>query len=225
MGSAICALLERDGAMVVGLDLHAERQVIDESGPPIRLRCDVGDEADIESAIAQVKTRFGRLDFVVHCAALPQGNVVWKLPVSEWDRILRTNLRSAFLLTHYGIPLMRASGDGGRIVLIGSTSGSTGRMGQSAYAASKAGLLGLAKSVARETARFEILVNVIEPGIIRTAMSMGMPDDLRESAIAGTALGRMGEPEDIAAAVRFLCGPGGRHITGQIIRVDGGEYM
>jgi NAD(P)-dependent dehydrogenase (short-subunit alcohol dehydrogenase family) len=225
MGRAVCERLAADGARVVGLDRQGVEPERGDPEPIAGWACDVGEEAEVRQAIAEVGERTGRLDFVVHCAAIPQGNVTWKLPVDEWDRILRVNLRSAFLLAHYAIPLMRSGGAGGRIVLIGSTSGSTGRFGQCAYAASKAGLLGLAKSVARETARYDILVNVIEPGVIRTPMSLAMPDGLREQAIAATPLGRMGEPADIAAAVRFLCGPEGRHITGQILRVDGGEYM
>jgi 3-oxoacyl-[acyl-carrier protein] reductase len=225
MGGAVCAYFEGVGAVPVGLDLLAGRPDVNGSDVPNLWHCDVGDEANVAHAIDEIEGRFGRLDFIVHCAALPQGGVVWKLPVTEWDRILRVNLRSAFLLAHHAIPLIRRGAAGGRIVLIGSTSGSQGRMGQCAYAASKAGLLGFAKSVARETARFEILVNVVEPGITRTAMSAGMPEDLRAAAIAETLLGRMAEPEDIAATVGFLCGPGGRHITGQVIRVDGGEYM
>lgn len=225
MGAAVCATLQKEGARVVGLDLRVSGPDRQSSGSQVVWPCDVGDARQVEKAFDAIDDRFGRLDIVVHCAAIPQGNVVWKLEVAEWDRILQVNLRSAFLLAHHSIPLMRRGGEGGRIVIIGSTSGSTGRFGQCAYAASKAGLLGLAKSVARETARYDILVNVIEPGLIRTAMSLAMPDDLRERAIAETPLQRMGEPEDIAAAVSFLCGSGGRHVTGQIIRVDGGEYM
>jgi len=225
MGLAICTSLDRDGAQVVGLDQREWDEATVPSGPLSLWQCDVGDAHGIEQVLTRIEQHFGRLDIIVHCAALPQGNVVWKLPVADWDRILQVNLRSAYLLMHFGIPLMRRNGDGGRIVLIGSTSGSTGRFGQCAYAASKAGLLGLAKSVARETAKYGILTNVIEPGLIRTPMSLAMPEELRARAIAETPLGRMGEPEDIAAAVGFLCGPGGQHITGQIIRVDGGEYM
>lgn len=226
MGAAVCALLASEGATVVGLDRKSSDPASSaaENGYPIHA-CDVGEEADIRDAISRIDKDYGRLDHIVHCAAIPQGNVVWKLPVAEWDRILQVNLRSAFLLAHYGIPLMRQGGEGGRIVFIGSTSGSTGRFGQCAYAASKAGLLGLAKSTARETARDDILVNVIEPGLIETGMSMGMPEEMRNTAVAGTPLQRMGQPEDIAAAVGYLCGPGGRYVTGQILRVDGGDYM
>jgi len=225
MGSAICEQLQREGAVTVGLDIQAGQPELSTDKSSCLLQCDTSDEHAVESAIAAVGERFGRLDYLVHCAALPQGTVTWKLPVTEWDRIIATNLRSGFLLAHFAIPLMRRSGDGGRVIMIGSTSGSVGRMGQCAYAASKGGLNALTKSIARETARFGILANIIEPGITRTPMSMMMPDEFLEEAISDTPLGRMGEPEDIAAMVTFLCGPGGRHITGQIIRVDGGEQI
>jgi len=225
MGSAVCALLQRDGAITVGLDIKPVAEQPPSSGPSVLLQCDTGDEDEVAQAISNVEKDFGRLDLLIHCAALPQGGVTWKLPVSEWDRVIRANLRSGFLLIHFAIPLMRRSGEGGRIVMIGSTSGSTGRMGQCAYAASKGGLIALTKTIAREAASFNILANIIEPGLIRTPMSAAMPDELRERAISESLLKRMGEPADIANMVAFLCGPGGRHITGQILRVDGGENI
>jgi len=225
MGSAVCALLQHEGAITVGLDIKPVGEGSVANSRNLLLQCDTGDETAVEQAVARVGLDYGRLDFLVHCAALPQGGVTWKLPVSEWDRVIRANLRSGFLLIHHAIPLMRRSGEGGRIVMIGSTSGSTGRMGQSAYAASKGGLIALTKTIAREAASFDILANIIEPGLIRTPMSAGMPDALRERAISESLLKRMGEPEDIANMVAYLCGPGGRHITGQILRVDGGELL
>ena len=129
-----------------------------------------------------------------------------------------------FLLLRHALPVMRR-GSGGRIVLIGSINGSRGKFGLAAYASSKAGLIGLAKSVARETARFGILVNVVEPGMVRTPMTDALPAAVREEAAKESLLGRLLEPEDVAATVLFLCGPGGSQITGQIVRVDGGQYL
>jgi NAD(P)-dependent dehydrogenase (short-subunit alcohol dehydrogenase family) len=110
-------------------------------------------------------------------------------------------------------------------VLIGSINGSRGKFGTSAYSASKAGLIGLAKSVARETGRFRILVHVIEPGWVRTPLTERVPEQVREAARAESLLGTLLDPHDIAAAVRFLCGRSGRRITGQILRVDAGQYL
>ena len=111
------------------------------------------------------------------------------------------------------------------MVLIGSINGSRGKFGTSAYSASKAGLLGLAKSVARETARFGILVNVVEPGLVRTPLTEAVPKEVRDAALAKSLVGRFVEPEDVAASVLFLCGPGAKFITGQILRVDGGQLL
>ena len=122
------------------------------------------------------------------------------------------------------IPVMRR-GAGGRIVLIGSINGSRGKFGTSAYSASKAGLVGMAKSVARETGRFGILINVVEPGWVRTPLTDALPQKARDAAIAESALGKLLEPSNVASAVLFLCGPGASHITGQILRVDGGQYL
>ena len=134
------------------------------------------------------------------------------------------NLRGAFYLLRHVIPVMRDGGSG-RVILIGSINGSRGKFGASAYAASKAGLIGLAKSVSRETGRFGIRVNVVEPGWVRTPMTEALPEELRQRALDETLLGELVEPEDIAAAVTYLAGPGGRRITGQILRVDAGQYV
>ncbi len=184
---------------------------------------DVGDDASVASAVNQVVEGHGRLDMVVHAAGISRDAVVWKMDPVVWDEVHRVNLRGAFLLLHHAVPVMRERG--GRVVLIGSINGSRGKFGTSAYSASKAGLIGLAKTVAQETAHFKILVNVIEPGFVRTTMTENLPEEKGREALDEIPLGRFAEPEDVAAMVRFLCGPGARHITGQILRVDGGQLL
>jgi len=219
IGTAIVHALREAGAIAISVDL---------SPPPSKdalwIKCDVRDDASVAAAIAQVASVHGRLDLAIHGAGVSREAVVWKLAVDDWDFIQSVNLRGAFLLLRHAIPQMRR-GSGGRIVLIGSINGSRGKFGTSAYSASKAGLLGLAKSVARETGRFGILVNVIEPGWVRTPLTEAVPKPIQEAAVAETVTGKLTEPSDVAAAVVFLCGPGARHITGQILRVDGGQYM
>ena len=184
---------------------------------------DVGDDASVASAVKQVVARHGRIDMVVHAAGISRDAVVWKMDPAVWDEVQRVNLRGAFLLLHHAVPVMRERG--GRAVLIGSINGSRGKFGTSSYSASKAGLIGLAKTVAQETARFNILVNVIEPGFVRTAMTETLPEEKRREALDEIPLGRYAEPDDVAAMVRFLCGSGARHITGQVLRVDGGQLL
>lgn len=186
--------------------------------------CDVRDDASVASAIAEVQRTYGRLDLVVHAAGVSREAVLWKLAVEDWDFVQSVNLRGAFLLLRHAIPVMRA-GEGGRIVLIGSINGSRGKFGTSAYSASKAGLIALARTVAREVARLGILINVVEPGWVRTPLTDSLPQAVRNAALAESLVGRYVEPADVANAVAFLCGPGARQITGQILRVDGGQSL
>ena len=221
IGQAILATLRETGATVVCFD-RAECDV--ENAEAVEcIKGDVGDDASVASAVRQVVERHGRLDIVIHAAGISRDAVVWKMDPAMWDEVQRVNLRGAFLLLHHAVPVMRERG--GRAVLIGSINGSRGKFGTSAYSASKAGLIGLAKTVAQETARFEILVNVVEPGFVRTAMTENLPEEKRREALNEIPLGRYAEPEDVAAMVRFLCGPGARHITGQVLRVDGGQLL
>lgn len=217
IGTAIASRLAEDGARVFSLDL-APAEVAES------ITCDLREESSVSSAFQQLVHLTGKLDILVHAAGVSRDSVLWKLKADEWDLVQSVNLRGAFLAMRSSIPMMREAG-GGRIVLIGSINGSRGKFGLSAYAASKAGLTGLAKSAAREAGRFGITVNVVEPGMVRTAMTETLPDDVRATALRETLLGSMTEPEDVAAAIAFLCGPGGRRVTGQALRVDAGQFL
>lgn len=210
IGRAIIVALRDAGATALSLDL-ANGDVL----------CDVRDDTSVAKAVTKVVDEYDRLDIAVHAAGIARDGVVWKLSVDDWDAVQQVNLRGAFLLMRHVVPVMRERG--GRIVLIGSINGSRGKVGTSAYSASKAGLIGLAKTTAREVGRFGITVNVIEPGWVKTPMTERAPQAIKETAIAETLLGELVEPEDIAAAVTYLSGA--RHITGQILRVDGGQYL
>ena len=218
IGSAIVAALQQQGARAVSLD------VAQAPFGGLYQACDVGDDNSVASALAAVQREYGRLDLVVHAAGISREGVLWKLAVEDWDVVQRVNLRGAFLLLRHAIPLVRAGG-GGRIVLIGSINGSRGKFGTAAYSASKAGLIALAKTAAREVARFGILINVVEPGWVLTPLTQSMPQAIQNAALAESLLGKFVEPADVAAAVAFLCGPGARRITGQILRVDGGQSL
>ncbi len=219
IGHAIATQLHAAGARVMSFDLTDFEGEAAESIP-----CDISDAPSVEAAVAQTLDRAGAIDILVHAAGIARDAVVWKMSVEEWDLVQSVNLRGAFLAIRHVVRPMRERG-GGRIVLIGSINGSRGKRGTAAYSASKAGLIGLAKSVSRETGRFGILVNVVEPGWVKTPLTDALPAALRDAAQAETLTGELVEAVDVAALVTFLCGPGGRRITGQVVRVDAGQYL
>lgn len=220
IGRAIVASLRAAGASAVSLDLAPSADTETES-----VACDVRDDESVERAIRMVVDIHGRLDVAIHAAGIAHDAVLWKLTPGQWDVVQQVNLRGAFLLLRHAIPEMRRRGEGGRIVLIGSINGSRGKRGTSAYAASKAGLVGLAKSVAREVGRFGITANVVEPGMVRTPLTATLDEQVVTAALAETQMEELVEPQDVAATVLYLCGAGGRRVTGQIFRVDSGQYM
>lgn len=219
IGRAVLEALAAAGALATGFD-----RVEAPDASFSWVSGDVGRSEDVSRAVDHVLEAHGRLDLVIHAAGVTRDEVLWKLDPEDWDEVLRVNLRGAFLLLREGFPAMRKN-DFGRVVLVGSINGSRGKFGQSAYAASKAGLLGLARTAAKEGGRFGITVNVVEPGMVDTPMTEGLPDEIREAALQETVLGRIAQPDDIANAILYLSGPGGRHVTGQVLRVDGGQYI
>lgn len=219
IGAAIVHTLRAAGARAISLDV-----VVPKDPNVSWIECDVSDDASVAKAINKVSSEHGGVDIAVHAAGISRDAVVWKLSVDDWDVVQSINLRGAFLLIRHALPRMRAR-HGGRFVLIGSINGSRGKFGTAAYSASKAGLLGLAKSAAREAGRFGILINVIEPGWVRTPLTESVPQPIRDAALAENLVGSFVEPEDIGRVVSFLCGLGGQHITGQVLRVDGGQFL
>lgn len=215
IGRAVVALLQQAGAAVVSIDRAG--------APPApgatNLVADLGDAGSILALEPHLPPA---VHLFVHCAGITRDGVAWKLPVEDWECVLRTNLDSAFHLVRLLTPRLRGTADGS-IVLLASINGERGKFGQSNYAASKAGLIGFGRSLARELGAFGIRVNCIAPGWIETAMTATLPAEHRQRALAETALGRLGRPEDIANAVLFLCSPLAAHVTGQVLRVDGGQ--
>lgn len=219
IGSATVELLLRHGARVLSVDRPGLPPPPGAEG----LECDLADPRGAAALFAAVQQRTDALDILVHAAGITRDGVLWKMSDEDWSGVLELNLGSAFRLLRGSTPLLRARG--GSIVLVSSINGERGKFGQSNYAASKAGMIGLARSAARELGRFGVRVNVVAPGLVYTAMTARLAEEHVRQAIAETVLGNVAEPEDVARVVLFLCSDLARHVTGQVLRVDGGQLM
>lgn len=186
--------------------------------------CDVSDAAQVEAAIAQAEQALGPISILVNNAGLTRDNLLLRLTGDEWDQVLDANLKGAFHTTKAVIKGMMKR-RAGRIINITSVVGLTGNKGQSNYAASKAGLIGFSKSVAKEYASRGVLVNCIAPGFVETDMTAALPAEAQAALLSQIALGRLGQPADIAGAVLFLASDLARYVTGQVLVVDGGMVI
>jgi 3-oxoacyl-[acyl-carrier protein] reductase len=184
-------------------------------------KADVADEAACEQLYTQVCERLGAPGILVNNAGITRDNLMLRMSATDFDAVLATNLRAAFLLTRLAARAMMKA-RAGRIINISSVVGLTGNAGQANYAASKAGLIGLTKSAARELAGRGVTVNAVAPGFIRTDMTDALDDKTRAAMLSAIPLKRLGEPEDVARVVAFLAGDAAAYLTGQIITVDGG---
>jgi 3-oxoacyl-[acyl-carrier protein] reductase len=186
------------------------------------IQCNVSNPEEVSVMMEQVKRDFGGLDILVNNAGILQDRTIRKMTAEEWESVLRVNLTGAFHSIQQAIPILRP---GGRIVNVSSVSGQLGFFGQANYSASKAGLMALTKTAARELAKQNITVNAIAPGFIDTEMSRGMPEDVTKQFLAQVPVGRFGKVEDVVYPVLFLCSRYAEYITGQVIHVSGGFYM
>ena len=188
------------------------------------VQADVSSFDDAQAMVQRVLDEFGQLDILVNNAGLNWDGVVWKMAEEQWDRVIEVDLKGTFNYTRAVAPIFRKQGSG-KIVNITSINGLRGKFGQTNYSAAKAGVIGFTKACARELGRYNVNVNAIAPGLIETEMVKEAPGEVRDMALAEIVLGRLGLPDDVAHVVTFLCSEKARHITGQVIQVDGGQYI
>jgi 3-oxoacyl-[acyl-carrier protein] reductase len=227
IGRAVAETLAAAGATVavVGRDRERAEQAAGEIGGGARgFACDVGDMAQAAGLVGAVEAALGAVDILVNNAGLTRDNLLLRMKDEEWETVLDANLRGAFATTRAAVRGMMKR-RWGRIVNVASVVGLTGNKGQANYAASKAGLIGFTKSVAKELGSRNVLANVVAPGLIETDMTAAMPAEARGAMAAQIPLERMGRPADVAGAVLFLSSDLAAYITGQVLVVDGGMVM
>jgi len=228
IGRAIACALAGEGAFVLvnynGSEeraLQTVEQIKSQGGNAEAVGCDVSDFEACGRMLEEVIARHGHVDILVNNAGVTRDGLIMRMSEEDYDRVLDTNLKGAFnTIRHLSRQLLKQKG--GKIINISSVSGIMGNAGQANYSASKAGLIGLTKSVAKELASRGICVNAVAPGFIDTEMTRALPEKTREEAVKTIPLGRMGSVEDIARMVVFLAGTAGDYITGQVFCVDGG---
>jgi 3-oxoacyl-[acyl-carrier protein] reductase len=189
---------------------------------PLLLECDVSDAAQVKTMMSRIESELGSLDILVNNAGILRDRTLAKMSGDEWESVIRVNLTGTFHCLQQALPILRP---GGRIVNLASVSGQLGLFGQANYAASKAGIIALTKTAAREFAKRQVTVNAIAPGFIQTEMTRDLPEEVVARALTTLPLGRFGEIEDVVNAVLFLCSGDAGYITGQVLNVNGGYFM
>ncbi len=231
IGRAIATTLAQQGANVVVADIQLEKaettakEIMAETGQKvIAVHVDVVDSASVKAMIDRTIDEFERIDILVNNAGITRDSLIMRMKEADWDLVLNINLKGTFNCSKAVVrPMMRQHY--GRIVNITSVSGLIGQVGQTNYSSSKAGIIGFTKALAREVGSRKITVNAVAPGLVKTALTIDLPEELKDMFIGMTPLGRYGEPEDIANAVAFLVSDEASYITGQVLSVDGGMAM
>lgn len=228
IGREIALALAADGATVI-VNYNGSKEAADETvsqitadgGTAEAVQCNVSDFAASEAFVKQVLEKYKKVDILVNNAGVTRDNLIMRMSEEDYDAVLDTNLKGAFnMIKHLSRSFIKQRS--GKIINISSVSGIRGNAGQSNYSASKAGLIGLTKSVAKELASRGINVNAVAPGLIDTDMTRVLSDDAKKQLAASIPMGKIGSPSDVAKLVLFLAGEGSDYITGQVISVDGG---
>lgn len=228
IGKAIAARLSAEGAIVVLADIDgqaAERAAQDLPGPAGGRPCDVSDESDVASLFEKVLERHGRLDILVNNAGITRDSIMHRMTLTQFREVIEVHLQGTWLCTREAIRHMREREGGGTIINMSSISGKIGNLGQTNYSAAKAGIVGMTKAAAKEGARFDIRVNAIQPGLIRTAMTEAMPEDAWDEKMENIPLGRAGTPSEVADVALFLASELSSYVTGAVIEIAGGRAM
>jgi 3-oxoacyl-[acyl-carrier protein] reductase len=231
IGRAVAVRLANEGANVA-ISYRSNDATAEEVAEEVRaagteceiFKGDVASPEDVDALFKGVRDSFGRIDILVNNAGLTRDNLMMRMKESEFDEVLRTNLKGTYLCTRAALrPMIRARW--GRIINVSSVVGLVGNAGQANYAASKAGIIGFTKSVAREVAQRGITANVVAPGYVETELTQSLPDGVKDQIRGQVPAGRFGETEEVAEVVAFLAGEGAGYVTGQTLAVDGGMTM
>ncbi len=230
IGKVIAMLLAKKGASLVVCDINLEmakktaNEIEEGGGKCLALKSDVTNVQDAEKIIKETVEHFGSVDILVNNAGITKDNILLRMKEEQWDQVIAVNLKGTFNVTKAAIKVMIRK-KSGKIINIASITGLMGNAGQANYSASKAGVIGFTKSIAREYADRGITVNAVAPGFIETAMTDAIPEREREELIKQIPIKKLGTPYDVANAVCFLASEGANYITGQVIGVNGGLYM
>ena len=230
IGKAISDMLGAQGAIIIGTATSEagaaaiSQRFADAGLKGEGMRLDVSDDASVEAVMKQISDTYGPVGILVNNAGITRDNLLMRMKNDEWDDVVNTNLSSVYRMSKACLrPMMKAKT--GRIINIASVVGASGNAGQTNYAAAKAGMFGFTKSLAREVGSRGITVNSVAPGMIDTDMTRELPEAQRATLLASIPLGRLGQPEEIAAVVTFLASDAAAYVTGETIHVNGGMYM
>ena len=231
IGATVAIELAREGADIAinyrkhGAEAKSVAKQIEDLGRKcLVIKADVTSYADAEAMFKQVIEAYGRLDILVCNAGINRDRVIWKMSEQDWDNVINVNLKGYFIYNKLAASQFKEQRSG-KIINITSINGLRGKFGQSNYSASKGGIIALTKALAKEVGKFNVNVNTIAPGMVMTEMAKNIPPEFLQKAIDETVLGRIATTEDIANVIVFLCTEKARHITGEVIKVDGGQYI